>query len=334
MLEPSGGLRRARLHRAAGVRRPRRLRRLRPCDPRRARSARRDPVRRRHRRSDGDPHRVHPVPPRRGLLRHRHVGRRGGLPPPVRAVEDAWRRHRYLAPVRRGARHRRHRHRHDPVRRALLPCARHPLLLDRAGAGRRCHRRDLRIPAHPQRPRPVGRARQPGRCRKPRRRHAPHQVRCLRVRRGGRRTYRRADLLPEGLDHPAKRVLGDRLDGVRPLHRRDRRDRHAGRPHHRRPHPVRPAELAGGLRHLVPHGAGRACHPRHAGRAEGDLGLHRRAHRFLALSHPPQAARAGHAGAGLHQARARNAPAALRPASAGRMSPSRFQPCSISKPTS
>jgi hypothetical protein len=89
----------------------------------------------------------------------------------------------------------------------------------------------------------------------------------------GRGAGRRADLLPVGDDHAAERVLGDRMDGLRPVHRGDRRHRHAGGADHRRDHPASPAKLAVGLRDLVPDGAGRAGHRGDAGGAQGDLGL-------------------------------------------------------------
>ena len=73
--------------------------------------------------------------------------------------------------------------------------------------------------------------------------------------------------------HLARRGLQrERLDGVRDLHRRDRRHRHAGRADHRHALVLCVARSAGRFRHDLPDGAGAGGDRRHAESAERRLG--------------------------------------------------------------
>ena len=96
VLEPPCRLCGAGLDRPAGLRRARRLHAVCSYHHRRVRSVAGDPYRRARRRLAGRAHRARRLPAARRLFRHRHMGRRRGLPPHAGADEAARRRHRDL----------------------------------------------------------------------------------------------------------------------------------------------------------------------------------------------------------------------------------------------
>ena len=171
-----------------------------------------------HRRRGVDPGRGAGVPPARALFRDRHLGGGGGVSPAGIAGFRARRRLRHQ-PARQ----------HRAFDRGEPAGARVPHLLGRARPRAAGSGADRRAAALALRPRAHRDPRQRGRRPLERHRRHPGQARGLCDDRVLHGDGRRGDLPAEAAHLARRRVQHQRLDGVRHLHRRDRRRR----PHRR-----------------------------------------------------------------------------------------------------